>query len=67
MIDAYKSVIESSIGTKLEPKLGYYDYDPSFDYLILNTELDYDFDLTGFEINSIRTGCIDLAVNLNIL
>ncbi len=53
----------SSFGGLLIPEIPISDYDPSFSYLLLNTEFENDTQLTGFQINASGNGTVNLTVN----
>ncbi len=40
----------------------YTTYDLNYDYLLLNSEFEYDSDLNGFIINAYKSGNVDLSV-----
>ncbi len=42
----------------------YTSYDLNYDYLLLNSEFEYESDLNGFLINAIQPGNVILSVSL---
>ena len=59
---SYQSYFGSNV-LKVDNKLT--NYDLSFDYLLLNSEFEFDSDLNGFIINAIQPGNVHLSVIFN--